>query len=533
MQNRTNKSRRFLVAFIVSVIGVLALCPALALADEPADLAPSAPKSLSVSAADDPIDITGKANVSVAGPNTYTGAALTPAVTVTCGDSVLVKDTDYTLVYANNTKAGKATVTVTGTGAYTGTASATFAIAKAPITSTQVTLAYKSATYTGKNLKPATTIKYNGATLKKNTDYKVAYSNCKNAGTAKITIAGKGNYDGTRVVTYTIKKASISKAKVAKVVKLITFDAKTHAQVPVVKFNGKKLVKGKDYALSYLNASKKTVKAAKVKAAGAYFIRLKGSGNFTGSKNIKFKINKAPISSATVSNIKDYTYNGKAHAPKPVVKFAGAKLKKGTAYTVTYLNSSKKVVAASSIINAGTYYVKIAGKGNFKGSVKQSFTIKPASVESASIQGVLDKIYNGAPQTQNPTVKLNGKLLTRDIDYTVSYWKNENVDAGTAWVTITGTGNYTDVAYGEFTIKPMPLSQVRIAYPREMKYTGSAVQPKPTLIARLNGSDVMLKQGVDYEVGYRDNVKVGTGTIVLSGLGNFGDTVLKTFTIKK
>ena len=189
MQNRTNKSRRFLAAFIVSVIGVLALCPALALADEPAGLAPSAPKSLSVSAADDPIDITGKANVSVAGPNTYTGAALTPAVTVTCGDSVLVKDTDYTLVYANNTKAGKATVTVTGTGAYTGTASATFAIAKAPITNTQVTLAYKSATYTGKNLKPATTIKYNGATLKKNTDYKVAYSNCKNAGTAKITIS--------------------------------------------------------------------------------------------------------------------------------------------------------------------------------------------------------------------------------------------------------------------------------------------------------------------------------------------------------
>ena len=61
---------------------------------------------------------------------TYTGSAITPALTVTLGADTLVKDTDYTVAYANNTNAGTATVTITGIGGYSGTKGATFTIAE-------------------------------------------------------------------------------------------------------------------------------------------------------------------------------------------------------------------------------------------------------------------------------------------------------------------------------------------------------------------------------------------------------------------
>ena len=61
----------------------------------------------------------------------YTGATLEPAVTVTLGTETLVRDTDFTVSYADNKEVGDATVTVTGIGKYEGTASGTFAIGHA------------------------------------------------------------------------------------------------------------------------------------------------------------------------------------------------------------------------------------------------------------------------------------------------------------------------------------------------------------------------------------------------------------------
>ena len=58
----------------------------------------------------------------------YTGKAITPAITVKDGSTVLKNGTDYTVSYSNNTKAGKATLTITGKGAYKGTLTKNFLI---------------------------------------------------------------------------------------------------------------------------------------------------------------------------------------------------------------------------------------------------------------------------------------------------------------------------------------------------------------------------------------------------------------------
>lgn len=110
---------------------------------------------------------------------TYTGKALKPAVTVKYGNKTYKNGTDYTLTYKNNTKVGTATVVVTGKGKLlTGSKSVTFKINPKPIS--KATIAYKtSLTYNGTALSPAVTVKYGKATLKKNTDYTVSYSNNK------------------------------------------------------------------------------------------------------------------------------------------------------------------------------------------------------------------------------------------------------------------------------------------------------------------------------------------------------------------
>ncbi len=58
----------------------------------------------------------------------YSGAALTPNVTVTYENKTLVKNVDYTVSYKNNTQIGTATAVITGKGDYSGTVQKNFTI---------------------------------------------------------------------------------------------------------------------------------------------------------------------------------------------------------------------------------------------------------------------------------------------------------------------------------------------------------------------------------------------------------------------
>ncbi|MDR0197385.1 MAG: fibronectin type III domain-containing protein [Oscillospiraceae bacterium] len=66
--------------------------------------------------------------------------------------------------------------------------------------------------YTGKSLKPSVTVKDGSKTLKSGTDYALSYSKNKNIGKASVKITGKGNYTGSKTVTFKVvpKKAAIS-----------------------------------------------------------------------------------------------------------------------------------------------------------------------------------------------------------------------------------------------------------------------------------------------------------------------------------
>ena len=135
----------------------------------------------------------------------YDGKAKTPSVTVKVNGKTLKKDTDYTVSYSNNTKVGTATLKITGKGNYTGSVSKTYSIKNNFKKATVSGISTKA--FTGKNITQSITVKYNGKTLKKGTDYTVSYSNNKNIGTATVKIAGKGSYTGTITKTFKINPA--------------------------------------------------------------------------------------------------------------------------------------------------------------------------------------------------------------------------------------------------------------------------------------------------------------------------------------
>ena len=135
----------------------------------------------------------------------YDGKAKKPGVTVKLNGKTLKNGTDYTVSYSNNTKVGTAKVTITGKGNYTGSVSKTYSIKNNFKKATVSGISTKA--FTGKNITQSITVKYNGKTLKKGTDYTASYSNNKKIGTATVKIAGKGSYTGTITKTFKINPA--------------------------------------------------------------------------------------------------------------------------------------------------------------------------------------------------------------------------------------------------------------------------------------------------------------------------------------
>lgn len=143
-------------------------------------------------------------------PVGYTGTAYEPEVTVTFNGTELALDTDYTVAYTNNVNAGEATVTITGTGAhFKGSVEKHFTITAADLSGcTFAPIA--DVTYNTNAHTPEVTVAISGRTLEADKDYTVSYASNVNAGTATVTVTGKGNFTGSANTTFTIAKADLN-----------------------------------------------------------------------------------------------------------------------------------------------------------------------------------------------------------------------------------------------------------------------------------------------------------------------------------
>lgn len=141
-------------------------------------------------------------------------------------------------------------------------------------------------TYTGKaqTQSPTVKTKVNGTpfTLKNGTDYRVTYKNNTNAGTATITITGKGNYKGSVSRKFTISKAANPLAVQGKTVAVKLSDLKQKNQKLAVKEVIKTTKKGQGTVTYALSSAKKGSKSFK-----KYFKVNKTTGKVTVKKGLK------------------------------------------------------------------------------------------------------------------------------------------------------------------------------------------------------------------------------------------------------
>ena len=133
-------------------------------------------------------------------------------------------------------------------------------------------------------------------------------------------------------------------------------------------------------------------------------------------------------------------------------------------------------------------------------------------------------IYTGSEIT--PAVTING--LVEGTDYEVTY--SNNIDAGTATVTVTGIGNYTGTITKDFTITGKPATGFTANLSSTLyTYDGSAKTPSVT-VKDANGT--VLEEGVNYTVTYPESrTNVGKYVVTVNYIGNYTGTAEVSYTI--
>lgn len=226
--------------------------------------------------------------------------------------------------------------------------------------------------YDGTAFKPAVSVYDDNGYPLFDEDYKVTYSNNVNAGTAKVTVTGTGDYYGTITLSFRIKQATLTGLKLSKTVYVYTGSYIK----PVPTKSG--LVNGKDFTLSYqanMNAGTATVIAA-------------GAGNYTGKCTLKFTINKAanPMTAKgktasikysklkskkqTITKAKAYTIS----KAKGTVSYKLASVTKSKFKKYFTVNATTGKITVKKGLKKGTYKVKVkvtaAGNSNYKALTK-------------------------------------------------------------------------------------------------------------------------------------------------------------------
>ena len=406
-------------------------------------------------------------------PNqTYTGEEIKPVLTVKNKGTALIEGEDYAVTYVNNKEVGTATAVVRGIGKeYVGTKGVTFKIKEAAsLSKAKVDIVFNSApTYlgAGQEVRPSrVTVTLNvkdengqtvSRTLSENRDYVLSYKNADKAGTATLTLTGKGAYGGMLKRSYKVGAYDIAGNKITvKLNSAYSYVKGGCKAEPTVAFGGTKLKLGSDYTLSYKQNNEAGAKATVI---------IKGKGNFAGSKEMLYTVTAQNIGKMKIS-IADKAYQDKKNIYKTTVRItdvSGKPLAAGKDYDknmeYTYADNSFKkagdVVAEDDIIPAGTRInVTISAAGsNYTGEIKGTYRIVKTSVSGAKVT-IPTQTYTGKKIELTPEdikVEIKGQVL-KATDYEIVECSN-NINKGTAKVIIHGLGDYGGTKTVSFKIK--------------------------------------------------------------------------------
>ena len=308
--------------------------------------------------------------------------------------------------------------------------------------------------YDGNEHKNKPTVKDGEKVLVENTDYTLSYSeDVINAGTVTVTITGKGNYSQVTTVDYQITPRTVKLTSGS--------DSKTYDGTPLTKHEVKEDGFVKDDGATYEFTGSQT----NVGTSDNTFDYALKDGTLASNYIITTEAGKLtvnPVTDKVTVTIKEHSaehvYDGtektvtgydvksisNKHYTKDDFTFSGTAEAKGTnvgEYSMNvqasdFTNNSHNFTNVTFVIEDGL--LKITPK-----------SIVPSETNGMEVTGPADTKYNGDEQKLKPVVKDQGKVLTENVDYELSY-TGDTTNAGTVKITIKGKGNYngsTEVSY--------------------------------------------------------------------------------------
>lgn len=504
---------------------------------------------------------------------TYDGTAKTPAsVTVTKDGNTLTEGTDYDVTYKDASgnaieqpiDAGTYTVVIRGRGDYGGTnETKTFVIARKELTLTGITVGEK--TYDG-----TAEAAVSGGTLDGIAD---ADSGKVTLGT--ITAAFADAYAGTGK-SVTVTAAPISGDRAANYTVTLPTDLtgtiKAAAQTVTVKDSSAAYGGTVDLAALVSSSAPGATYTYEIDpiSGGAAYATLSGSSlsikrdSTAVGKTVSVTVNASAVdvngdgvpeyegAAATL----DITIISKQTAVLTVSDSTAAYdgTEKSAEVTVTTpaecdrtkltVNYSKDGQAVTGPTAAGTYTVTaVYEDDDYYGTASGTLTIQPAALSKDRFTvDTSDAAYTGQAITKSVTAKggaTGASGMTEGTDYTVTY--DNNINVGSATITITGQGNYTGSLTYTFNITAKSLSKddfnvgesdaVQPDGTVKVTYTGSEITVPVSAAAGASGP--ALTEGVDYRVAYKDTAgqtvsapkNAGNYTLVVTGIGNYSGTL--------
>lgn len=306
----------------------------------------------------------------------------------------------------------------------------------------------------------------NGKTLYYGTDYVIdRISNNVNVGTATARIVPPegGISTSSQDVPFNIVGIDLSGAEVT-FPDNITWDGAAVEPEPTVVVDGKTLVKGTDYTITYSNnvftaddfPTKDTTHTATA--------TIKGIGSYIGSLSKEFEvggfkpdgwdsvdISLSNLVSVTVDGA--FIYNGTEHKPTPKLVYHFVNPTTNVAIDYDMVEGEDfEIVSYEDNINAGEAIVTVEGIGEFKNMLDIAFDISPCELSAATIADIPSFEYCKKDICPDVEIKVGDTVTTNGVDYELSYENNRN--RGTATVTITGKGNLAGVTTTTFEITP-------------------------------------------------------------------------------
>lgn len=205
--------------------------------------------------------------------------------------------------------------------------------------------------------------------------------------------------------------------------------------------------------------------------------------------------------------------------------------------------SNDKMASASASVSGDRILLSVSPKQAGSATFTVKFEGKTAKLTLKTTAGLQSGWFNSLPVS---TVTYNGKVYQpkvttsssapAGVTYKVTYLNNLN--AGTATVRITGTGNYSGTIDRTFRITQQTLSDPGAKFAsaaQKATYCGNWIEPA-TVVKFKNK---VLKRGVDYIVRYdgKDTppFSAGSYTLTVIGKGNYSGTLSETgtFTIER